>query len=277
LVYNTNFPWAKKKYDKFEDKTSYISEAHLYITNTNAEVCWIDLFRGDNEQSLILWLAYVSTEGYWNLAESLITIRIDDRKNIKATPSLITDFQEPVGNKYGGFKWHEITVENLIEICEASIIEMKVVVGVREFIISKDQNIVGLQVKQYLPIPNLAFFRGFYNNVYDSNAYIDYLNALDTFPSTPPSQPSSSKCFIATAVYGDYDHPYVRDFRLLRDDVLLRSWIGRFFTKCYYKISPIAANFISKSIVLRYVLRLIFLNPIHYIIKFLLRINIRND
>jgi hypothetical protein len=41
-------------------------------------------------------------------------------------------------------------------------------------------------------------------------------------------------CFVATAVYGDYDHPQVRSFRRFRDGVLARSPEGRAFTRFYY-------------------------------------------
>jgi hypothetical protein len=42
-------------------------------------------------------------------------------------------------------------------------------------------------------------------------------------------------CFIATAVYGDYDHPQVRRFRQFRDGVLARSPAGRAFIRWYYR------------------------------------------
>jgi len=45
-------------------------------------------------------------------------------------------------------------------------------------------------------------------------------------------------CFIATATYGDYNHPKVIEFRKFRDDFLSKKIFGRFFIKVYYLISP---------------------------------------
>jgi tetratricopeptide (TPR) repeat protein len=51
-------------------------------------------------------------------------------------------------------------------------------------------------------------------------------------------KPSSGGCFIATAVYGDYEHDDVRILRTFRDDVLMRSGAGRAFVRVYYRFSP---------------------------------------
>ena len=45
-------------------------------------------------------------------------------------------------------------------------------------------------------------------------------------------------CYIATFVYGSYDNPEVWVLRQYRDEVLLQTWLGRFFVKVYYAISP---------------------------------------
>ncbi len=51
-------------------------------------------------------------------------------------------------------------------------------------------------------------------------------------------------CFVATAAYGDYDHPYVRVLRDFRDDTLARSGAGRGFIAWYYEHSPAWAEFL---------------------------------
>jgi hypothetical protein len=48
----------------------------------------------------------------------------------------------------------------------------------------------------------------------------------------------SSGCYIATMVYGDYDHPQVMVLREFRDKVLSKNTFGRLFIKIYYRISP---------------------------------------
>ena len=56
-------------------------------------------------------------------------------------------------------------------------------------------------------------------------------------------RPSSDGCYIATMVYGDYDHPQVMVLRDFRDSYLQeRNW-GKRFIKFYYKHSP---NWVAK-------------------------------
>jgi hypothetical protein len=45
-------------------------------------------------------------------------------------------------------------------------------------------------------------------------------------------------CYIATAVYGDYDAPQVLTLRRFRDEVLMKSKAGQIFVAYYYKYSP---------------------------------------
>ncbi len=57
-------------------------------------------------------------------------------------------------------------------------------------------------------------------------------------PSRTSSSSGDGPCYIATLVYGDYDHPQVRILRRFRDRVLLTSRPGRLFVRCYYRWSP---------------------------------------
>ena len=56
----------------------------------------------------------------------------------------------------------------------------------------------------------------------------------------PTAAPEKKKegCYIATAVYGDYDAPQVRTLRRFRDDTLRKTLPGRLFIRAYYKLSP---------------------------------------
>lgn len=45
-------------------------------------------------------------------------------------------------------------------------------------------------------------------------------------------------CYIATAVYGSYEHPQVLRLRKFRDMTLSKTCPGRFFIALYYRISP---------------------------------------
>ncbi|MBI5407058.1 MAG: hypothetical protein HZA18_05120 [Nitrospirae bacterium] len=53
-------------------------------------------------------------------------------------------------------------------------------------------------------------------------------------------------CFIATAAYGSYFHPYVHILRDFRDKVLLQSHWGERVVDTYYRFSPPAAEWIRK-------------------------------
>jgi hypothetical protein len=60
-------------------------------------------------------------------------------------------------------------------------------------------------------------------------------------------------CFVATATYGNYDHPFVRVLRDFRDDTLAHTGWGRDFIAWYYDKSPALAAFISRHESARFV------------------------
>lgn len=60
--------------------------------------------------------------------------------------------------------------------------------------------------------------------------------------SSSSSKKSSEGCYIATMVYGDYDHPKVMILRQYRDEYLLKSFWGRCFVRVYYFLSPKAVE-----------------------------------
>lgn len=64
-----------------------------------------------------------------------------------------------------------------------------------------------------------------------------------------PAYVSSTKsgCYIATSLYGSYDHPEVIVLRKYRDLELKNSYLGRLFIQIYYKISPILVKQFGES------------------------------
>ena len=56
--------------------------------------------------------------------------------------------------------------------------------------------------------------------------------------SSGSSSSSSGGCYIATMVYGNYNHPQVMVLREFRDDVLQQNIFGRAFVRFYYRYSP---------------------------------------
>jgi hypothetical protein len=61
----------------------------------------------------------------------------------------------------------------------------------------------------------------------------------------PTNTESKGGCYIATMVYGDYDHPQVIILRNFRDEILLKTIFGRLFVKTYYLISPRLVNILK--------------------------------
>ncbi|MBL4633305.1 MAG: hypothetical protein JKY56_05510 [Kofleriaceae bacterium] len=58
-------------------------------------------------------------------------------------------------------------------------------------------------------------------------------------------------CFVATATYGNYNHPFVKILRTFRDETLAHSAWGRGFIDWYYDNSPALAAFIAEHPVVR--------------------------
>ena len=74
-------------------------------------------------------------------------------------------------------------------------------------------------------------------NMYDQLSRLSAIPTKSTYSSSSSSS-SSGGCYIATMVYGDYDHPQVMVLRDFRDNVLQQNPIGRAFVKFYYRYSP---------------------------------------
>lgn len=62
-------------------------------------------------------------------------------------------------------------------------------------------------------------------------------------------------CFIATAVYEDYNHPKVMILRQFRDNYLLTNTSGKKFVDFYYKNSPKFADYIKNKKIISYPIR----------------------
>ena len=52
-------------------------------------------------------------------------------------------------------------------------------------------------------------------------------------------------CFVATSIYGNYDHPQVKILRQFRDQLLKPTFAGQLFIKTYYKIGPFLASWLD--------------------------------
>lgn len=76
----------------------------------------------------------------------------------------------------------------------------------------------------------------------NKNTILEIKSKLDLVRNTtkPSGAPNyiSDGCYIATMVYGNYDHPQVIKLRKYRDNVLKNKFLGRQFIKAYYYTSP---------------------------------------
>ncbi len=82
-------------------------------------------------------------------------------------------------------------------------------------------------------------------------------------PKIETASPKSGGCFIATACYGNYNHPVVKDLRIFRDDFLAKYNWGKSLIIFYYRHSPQIAQKISEQTILKICIRILFIYPIH--------------
>jgi hypothetical protein len=73
------------------------------------------------------------------------------------------------------------------------------------------------------------------NSYHNSNSYSNQ-STNSSYSSNNSS--GSGGCYVATMVYGDYEHPQVVRLRIFRDRTLSKYLIGRLFIGIYYRVSP---------------------------------------
>lgn len=86
---------------------------------------------------------------------------------------------------------------------------------------------------------------------------------------------SKDGCFIATAVYGNYNAHEVIELRAFRDNFLRRYQIGRKFIKIYYRYSPYFADRIKDNNLMKDITYLLIIAPTTVIWRFIKHINNR--
>lgn len=64
-------------------------------------------------------------------------------------------------------------------------------------------------------------------------------------------------CFVATAVFGDYNCPEVLKLRSFRDRFLVNSSLGRKFIDFYYKNGPSWAKSVKEKLFIKNLIRLL--------------------
>lgn len=150
--------------------------------------------------------------------------------------------------------------ENLMKLSHSNHDEFKSVIPIiTEVIISdfkKHYNIISKSSDEYKTFVfrrGQMFDKNMRFNVYLTVSDFDLImNSLDTeyrkyignvqFDNPSINRPQAQKkegCYIATMVYGDYNHPNVIELRKYRDGSLDKTYFGKLFIRIYYKTSPI--------------------------------------
>lgn len=88
----------------------------------------------------------------------------------------------------------------------------------------------------------------------------DIIDRLATLIGTPPA--AVTRCYIATACYGDAEHPDVLTLRRFRDETLLQTVWGRAFVRSYYAVSPAIARNLGRDAALAGLIRRAVLVPL---------------
>lgn len=76
------------------------------------------------------------------------------------------------------------------------------------------------------------------DSIYDGICNVVTSGQIHFHPTPTLDPPKSGGCYIATMVYGDYDHPQVMVLRNFRDTYLAKRDWGKRFIRFYYKHSP---------------------------------------
>ncbi|OPY03607.1 MAG: Lectin C-type domain protein [Syntrophorhabdus sp. PtaB.Bin184] len=90
----------------------------------------------------------------------------------------------------------------------------------------------------------------------DGSWLISYNNTSVVLSVRGSGGGGSGHCFIATAAFGSYLHPYVQILRNFRDVFLLTTRPGRAFVSWYYRISPPLAEMIFRNAMARGAVRI---------------------
>jgi hypothetical protein len=82
-----------------------------------------------------------------------------------------------------------------------------------------------------------------------------YIDLKVTFSKKADQKETGKGCYIATMVYGSYNHYNVIILRQFRDNVLEKYFAGRVFIMAYYKISPALVNILKNRSFINRIIR----------------------
>ena len=277
--------FLEKEYDKFHDSTNtnfkYPESLDNRYLNTfrishDGYSCFgmglnLDIrhFKSpENEQFIIDF--FVQSETWYMLGHGQLMINLDSVETIKLDAiQTSTEVDEPAVCYETGMYY--INEGELKKIFEADEISVRFT---GQDVVSLDltNNTEGHKVNKNLkPLDKFHFMiRAFYSSYFDDNSQDEYLSKTLEHANKNIGMKNSGPnngCFIATASYGNYNHPVVIDLRVFRDKYLLNNVSGAKFVGWYYKEGPKYAGMISKSSFMKACARIFLIKPIHFIVK----------
>ena len=102
------------------------------------------------------------------------------------------------------------------------------------------RNLYALSIQMALNRPETGGTVSFSSTVSPRNNNNAGGSAVPTTDNMPPDY-ASKTCFVATAAWGDRDHPMVELLREFRDRVLAKTETGAAFVRLYYRVGPTLA------------------------------------
>lgn len=250
LVNNLNENWYEQA--RYELGGEYQILARIYVTLEDYENVDINI-----RKAISIWDKLVDENkmldynvvafGYFVKHNSSLTLErnIDEiLQDYKKVFKYLEIFKKRRENFYSENHNKENYDRDLREYESVMLMEYVVVVSAYEMKgnIREFKNIL-IEAKHFLEKTNHLRKEEFvdYQNMINSglDQYTEYENSSQI---TQQETTHKEGCYIATAVYGNYDAKEVKILRKFRDEYLSkRSW-GRLFIKTYYKVSPSIAN-----------------------------------
>jgi rRNA maturation protein Nop10 len=136
--------------------------------------------------------------------------------------------------------------------------------------ISQSENIGRDIYNSISNIRSLSFLDYYSSRYVDKNFNPIVSEINQKFPNLPLPK-KWKKCYIATAIMGDIDHPYVETIRNFRDLALSNNFLGKIFINFYYHVSPFFAEIIARNEYLKRITKIILIRPLYKLAKYSLR------
>jgi len=229
----TNIIYYETK-KSLEFKGPVLKDKFIVTQNLYSHILKIDLkyCEGEGEDLFYFVFTYFNREdGFPGMDNLRFYLILDDNETIELNEVLNhaydaytnTETEYPY-NAYIEITHLKVTLPILIKLANATNIE---------YSIRFSNGILNGLLKDSI------FFKGFYNAVFDSDFELEKLSTHVEYSSIKSkSSKKNEGCYIATAIYGDYDHPQVMHLRNFRDDFLRNYFIGKKLIKFYYWLSP---------------------------------------